>query len=108
MVSDRMGRATPYALDSLQERGALFINPGVEVYEGMIIGDATKGIDLAVNCCREKKLTNHRASGSEEKVQLPPVKPMILERAMEWINDRELIEITPKNIRMRVTEKLKN
>jgi GTP-binding protein len=107
MVSDRVGKATPYALDSLQERGALFIEPGVEVYAGMIIGDATKGIDLEVNCVREKKLTNHRASGSEEKVQLPPVKPMTLDKAMEWINDRELIEITPKNIRLRVMEKEK-
>lgn len=102
MVSDRMGKATPYALDSLQERGELFIVPGTEVYEGMIVGDATKGIELSVNVTREKKLTNHRASGSEEKVQLPPVKPMTLERAMEWINDKELIEITPKNIRLRV------
>lgn len=108
MVSDRMGKATPYALDSLQERGQLFIEPGTEVYAGMIIGEATKGIELSVNCCREKKLTNHRASGSEEKVQLPPIKPMTLERAMEWINDRELIEITPKNIRLRVMDKVKN
>ena len=104
MISDRMGKTTPYALDTLQERGPLFITDGVEVYDGMIIGEATKGIDLRVNCIREKKLTNHRASGSEEQVKLVPVKPMTLEKAMEWINDRELIEVTPKNIRLRIRE----
>ncbi len=104
MVSDRGGSTTPYALDTLQERGPLFIGTGVDVYDGMIIGEATKGIDLRVNCVREKKLTNHRASGSEEQVKLVPVKPMTLEKAMEWINDRELIEITPKNIRLRIKD----
>jgi GTP-binding protein len=104
MVSDRGGVTTPYALDTLQERGPLFITTGIDVYDGMIIGEATKGIDLRVNCVREKKLTNHRASGSEEQVKLVPVKPMTLEKAMEWINDRELIEITPKNIRLRIKD----
>jgi GTP-binding protein len=102
MVADRQGRTTAYALDSLQERGPLFIVPGIEVYDGMVVGEANKGIELKVNVIREKKLTNHRASGSEEAIKLVPVKPMTLERAMEWIGDRELIEVTPNNIRMRL------
>lgn len=105
MISDRTGTTTPYALDTLQERGPLFVTTGVEVYEGMVIGEGAKGVDLNVNCIREKKLTNHRASGSEEQVKLVPVKPMSLEKGMEWISDRELIEITPKNIRLRVRPK---
>lgn len=105
MISDRTGSTTPYALDTLQERGPLFVTTGVEVYEGMVIGEGAKGVDLTVNCIREKKLTNHRASGSEEQVKLVPVKPMSLEKGMEWISDRELIEITPKNIRLRVRPK---
>lgn len=105
MISDRQGTTTPYALDTLQERGPLFVTVGTDVYEGMVIGEGAKGVDLKVNCIREKKLTNHRASGSEEQVKLVPVKPMSLEKGMEWISDRELIEITPKNIRLRVKEK---
>ncbi len=105
MISDRQGTTTPYALDTLQERGPLFVTTGIEVYEGMVIGEGAKGVDLNVNCIREKKLTNHRASGSEEQVKLVPVKPMSLEKGMEWISDRELIEITPKNIRLRVRPK---
>lgn len=105
MISDRQGTTTPYALDTLQERGPLFVTVGTDVYEGMVIGEGAKGVDLKVNCIREKKLTNHRASGSEEQVKLVPVKPMSLEKGMEWISDREIIEITPKNIRLRVKEK---
>lgn len=107
MVADRQGRTTAYALDSLQERGNLFVVPGVDVYEGMVIGEANKGVELKVNVVREKKLTNFRASGSDEAVKLVPVKPMTLERAMEWISDRELIEITPKSIRVRLAPDLK-
>ncbi len=102
MIADRQGRTTAYALDGLQDRGSLFVTPGIDVYDGMVIGEANKGIDLRVNVTREKKLTNFRASGSDEAVKLVPVKPMILERAMEWISDREIIEVTPKNIRIRV------
>lgn len=104
IIADRPGRSTPYALDGLDDRGRLFINPGAEVYTGMVIGEASKGIDLNVNAIREKKLTNHRASGSEDKVELTPVKPMTLEGALEWISDQELIEVTPQNIRIRCVE----
>ncbi len=104
IIADRTGKTTPYALDGMNQRGRLFINPGVEVYTGMVIGEANKGIDLNVNAVREKKLTNHRASGSEEKMDITIVKPLTLEQSLEWITDRELIEVTPKSIRIRCSE----
>jgi GTP-binding protein len=104
IIADRDGKTTPYALDGMNQRGRLFINPGVEVYQGMVIGEANKGIDLNVNAVREKKLTNHRASGSEEKMDITIVKPLTLEQSLEWITDRELIEVTPKSIRIRCVE----
>lgn len=104
MISDRKGVATAYALWNLQERGVMFITPGTEVYEGMVIGEHAKENDLEVNITREKKLTNVRASGSDEAIRLVPVRPMTLEAAMEWIKDSELIEVTPKYIRLRCRE----
>jgi GTP-binding protein len=104
IIADRAGTATPYAMDGMNQRGRMFINPGVEVYEGMVIGEASKGIDLNVNVVREKKLTNHRASGSEEKMDITVVKPLTLEQSLEWITDAELIEVTPKSIRIRCRE----
>jgi GTP-binding protein len=104
IIADRAGTATPYAMDGMNQRGRLFINPGAEVYEGMVIGEASKGIDLNVNVVREKKLTNHRASGSEEKMDITIVKPLTLEQSLEWITDAELIEVTPKSIRIRCRE----
>ena len=104
MVSDRKGAATAYALWNLEERGRIFILPGAEVYDGMIIGEHAKDNDLIVNVCREKKLTNVRASGSDEAIKLTPIKPMTLEQAMEWIREDECIEITPENIRVRCRE----
>ena len=101
MISDRQGVATAYALWNLQERGRMFITPQTEVYLGMIVGENAKENDLEVNVCREKKLTNVRASGSDEAIRLVPVKPMTLEQAMEWITDDELIEVTPQYIRLR-------
>lgn len=101
LVSDRQGVATAYALWYLEERGKHFIVPGDDVYLGMIIGEHAKENDLVVNVTREKKLTNVRASGKDEAIRLTPVKPMTLEYAMEWISDNELIEVTPKNIRLR-------
>ncbi len=101
MVSDRKGVTTAYALWQLEERGRLFVVAGTQVYEGMVVGEANKGIHLNVNVCREKKLTNVRASGSDEAIRLTPIKPMTLEQAMEWISNVELIEITPQNIRVR-------
>jgi GTP-binding protein len=104
MISDRKGVAVAYAIWGLQERGRMFVLPQTEVYEGMIVGEHAKENDLVVNICREKKLTNVRASGSDEAIRLVPVKPMTLEQAMEWISDDDLIEVTPSNIRLRCRE----
>lgn len=102
MVSDRQGKATGYALFHLEDRGNMFITPGTEVYKGMIIGDYNKGSELSVNVCREKKLTNVRASGSDENIKLTRVKPLNIEGALEWIDQDELIEVTPKSLRLRL------
>jgi len=101
IVSDRSGDTVPYALFSIQERGALFVGPGVAVYEGMIIGEHAHPSDLNVNACREKKLTNIRAAGRDENVILTPPREMTLERALEWIAPDELVEVTPKSVRLR-------
>ncbi len=101
MVSDRQGDTVPYALFSIQERGSLFVGAGVQVYEGMIIGENAHPSDLNVNCCREKKLTNIRAAGRDENVILVPPREMGLEKALEWIASDELVEVTPKSVRMR-------
>jgi GTP-binding protein len=100
IVSDRLGETVPYALFSIQERGYLFVKEQVPVYEGMIIGENAHPSDLNVNCCREKKLTNIRAAGRDENVILVPPREMGLEKALEWIASDELIEVTPKSIRM--------
>ncbi|MCO5114394.1 MAG: translational GTPase TypA [Bdellovibrionaceae bacterium] len=102
MVSDRQGKATGYALFNLEDRGSMFVTPGTDVYKGMIIGDYNKGSELSVNVCREKKLTNIRASGSDENIKLTRVKPLSIESALEWIDQDELIEITPKSLRLRL------
>jgi GTP-binding protein len=104
MISDRQGVATTYAIFNLQERGKMLITPGTEVYQGMIVGEHAKENDLEVNIVREKKLTNVRASGADEKLILIPVQPMTLEQAIEWISDEELIEVTPSHIRIRCRE----
>ena len=101
IVSDRQGDTVPYALFSIQDRGTLFVGPGVQVYEGMIIGENAHPSDLNVNACREKKLTNIRAAGRDENVILTPPREMSLERALEWIAPDELVEVTPKSVRMR-------
>jgi len=105
MVSDRDGVATPYAIFHLQERGQLCIPAGTPVYEGMIVGEYSRDVDLDVNICREKKLTNMRASGHDEAVRLVPHRAMGLEEALAWIDDDELVEITPDAIRMRKRER---
>jgi GTP-binding protein len=104
IIADRQGVATPYALFGIEDRGRLFIQSSTKVYMGMIVGEASKGIDLNVNVTKEKKLTNVRASGTDDAIKLSPIKPLTLEQALEWINDDELIEITPKNIRLRCRE----
>ncbi len=101
MISDREGEASAYALYHLQERGRLFIGAGEPVYEGMIVGEYSRETNLPVNVCREKKLTNMRASGHDEAIRLEPHKVMTLDLALEWIDEEELVEVTPKSIRMR-------
>ncbi len=95
------GITVAYALDKLQSRGAFFVMPGTEVYSGMMVGENTREDDIIVNVNREKKLTNMRASGSDDAIRLEPPRKFSLEQAMEYINDDELLEITPKSIRMR-------
>ncbi|WP_164102623.1 translational GTPase TypA [Candidatus Laterigemmans baculatus] len=101
MVSMASGRAVPFALYSLQDRGELMVPPGSEIYEGQIVGENARDNDMVVNPCREKKLTNMRASGSDENVILKPPKDLSLEAALEFIEDDELVEITPTSIRLR-------
>ena len=104
LVSTETGQTTAYALNMVQERGTLFIKTGEQVYEGQIIGENSRDDDLNVNPCREKKLTNMRASGSDELVKVEPPRTMNLERCMEWITPDELIEVTPVSIRLRKKE----
>jgi GTP-binding protein len=101
LISDRQGTTTVYALFSLQDRGVLILGSGVEVYEGMIVGEHSRDNDLDVNVVREKKLTNMRASSSDEALRLAPARLMNLEQAIEFIAEDELVEVTPKNLRLR-------
>lgn len=101
MISEQTGKATGYSLWKLQERGPLFIGAGTEVYEGMIIGEHNQGSDIAVNPIKEKKLTNVRASGSDDAIVLTPPIEMTLEKALEYIAADEYVEITPQNVRIR-------
>ena len=101
LVADRMGETTTYALYNLQERGTLFVRPGTRVYEGMIVGENARTVDLDVNAIKEKKLTNMRASTADEAMRLVPPKELSLEQALEFIADDELVEVTPQAIRLR-------
>jgi GTP-binding protein len=101
LVADRGGVSTAYSLWNLQERGELFIGPGVDVYEGMVIGENAKDNDLDVNVVREKKLTNMRASTADEAIRLIPFRQLNLEQAIEFIADDEFVEVTPKSLRLR-------
>ena len=101
LVSDRNGSTTAYALWGLQERGELFVGPGEEVYEGMVVGENARDNDLDVNIVREKKLTNMRSSTADEAIRLVPFKNLNLEQAIEFIADDELVEVTPKTLRLR-------
>jgi len=101
LVADRTGETTTYALFNLQERGTLFIRPGTKVYEGMIIGENARAVDLDVNAIKEKKLTNMRAASADEAMRLVPPKELSLEQAIEFIGEDELVEVTPQNIRLR-------
>jgi GTP-binding protein len=101
MVSTETGKTTPFALDGLQERGSLFVGAPVPVYEGQIVGEHCRDNDLPVNVCKEKKLTNMRASGSDKAIILKPPRQMTLELALEYIEEDELVEVTPSAIRLR-------
>ncbi|HBB89001.1 MAG TPA: translational GTPase TypA [Blastocatellia bacterium] len=101
LVSDRTGETTTYALFNLQERGSLFVRPGTKVYEGMVIGENARAVDLDVNAIKEKKLTNMRAASADDAMRLVPPKELSLEQAIEFIGEDELVEVTPKNIRLR-------
>ena len=104
LVADRRGPTTAFAILNLQERGSLFVGPGVEVYEGMIVGENSRADDLDVNATKEKKLTNMRAASSDETVRLIPPRPLSLEQALELIRDDECVEVTPTSIRLRKVE----
>src|SRR5271170_4531002 len=101
LISDRNGLTTAYALNGLQDRGVLFVTAGVDVYEGMVIGEHSRDNDLDVNVVREKKLTNMRASSADEAIRLVPYKNLNLEQAIEFIADDEFVEVTPKSLRLR-------
>jgi len=101
LVADRAGTATPYAIWNLQERGEILIEPGTPVYEGMIIGENARPRDMDVNVTKEKKQTNMRASTADEAIRIIPPRVLSLEQSIEFINDDELVEVTPKNIRLR-------
>ena len=101
LVADRTGDTIPYAMFGLDDRGEWFVPPGVSVYEGMIVGENNKDDDLDINVCREKKMTNIRSAGKDDNVKLPPPHNMSLEESLEYIEDDELLEVTPKNLRLR-------
>ena len=101
LVADRTGRTTGYAIDNLQARGTMFVNPGEFVYEGQIVGENSRDNDLDVNITKEKKLTNMRASSADESIRLTPPRIMNLEQCLEWIREEELLEVTPKSLRLR-------
>jgi GTP-binding protein len=104
LVADRRGQATAFAIGNLQERGSLFVSPGDELYEGMVVGENARDNDLDVNASKPKKLTNMRAAAADELVRLIPARPMSLEQALEFIRNDEAVEVTPQSIRLRKVE----
>jgi GTP-binding protein len=101
LIALEAGEAVAYGMWKLQERSTFFIEPGIKVYAGMIVGENAREYDMVVNVCRTKQLTNMRASGSDEAVRLEPPKNLTLEQAIEWIGEDEYVEVTPKSIRLR-------
>lgn len=101
LVSGDNGQSVAYALSALEDRGSFFIGPNVKVYEGMVVGESTREFDISLNVCKTKKLTNMRSSGADDSVRLTPPKVLTLEQALEFINDDELVEVTPQSIRLR-------
>src|SRR5262245_17829727 len=101
LIADRPGKTTGYAIFNLQERGEMFVEPGVDVYEGMIVGENARDADLNVNIVKEKKLTNMRASTADEAIRLVPPRILNLEQAIEFVREDEFVEVTPQSIRLR-------
>jgi GTP-binding protein len=101
LVADRSGVTTPYSLASLADRGTLFVGPGEEVYEGMVVGENSRPEDIDVNPTKEKKLTNMRSSSADVLVRLPPWRELTLEQALEQADETECVEVTPKTVRLR-------
>ena len=101
LVATDPGAATPHALSRIQERATLFIVPGTQVYEGQVVGENRRAGDMNVNVCRAKKLTNVRAAGKDENAIVSPPRPITIESALEWIEDDELLEVTPGALRLR-------
>ena len=101
MTSDRAGTVTGFALDNLQKRGEMFVEPGVEVYEGMVAGEASRPEEMLVNVTKPKQLTNIRTHSTDDAIKLKPARILSLELAIEWIADDELVEVTPDAIRVR-------
>ena len=101
MIADRLGVATPFAMDNLQQRGELFVHPGEQVYEGMVVGESARGEEMVVNICKAKEKTNIRTHSHDEAVKLAPPREVTLESAIEFIAADELVEVTPAAIRIR-------
>ena len=101
IVAWEAGTTTAYALKSAEDRGVLFVGPGVEVYEGMVIGEYSRGQDISINVCKKKHLTNMRASGGDMEIRLTPPRSMSLDEAVEYLSDDELLEVTPESYRIR-------
>jgi len=101
LVADRTGETTAYALSNLEDRGEMFVGPGTAVYEGMIVGENARSDDMDINVTKQKKLTNMRASSADEGIRLTPHRVLNLEQALEFINPDEMVEVTPKSIRLR-------
>ena len=101
LISNAEGSAVAFALWNLEDRGPMFVTPGTKVYHGMVVGEHTRGNDLEVNVLKGKKLTNMRAAGRDDNVNLAPPHVMSLEEALEYVEDDELLEITPKTLRLR-------
>jgi GTP-binding protein len=101
LVAMEAGEAVAYGMWKLQERSSFFIEPGTRVYQGMVVGENARDHDMTVNVCKTKHLTNMRASGADEAIRLEPPHLMTLEQAIEWIGDDELVEVTPRSIRLR-------
>jgi len=101
LVAFEAGETTAYGIYNLQDRGTMFISPAQEIYLGQVIGESNRDVDIDVNPCKKKHLSNTRSSASDEALRLVPPRIMSLEQALEWINDDELVEVTPKSIRLR-------